>query len=116
MKIDKMKDDIKQLLIIELDFLIKQGFIISYPHWESSIDGSINEYMELSNSFMKLDINYDKFVDSKQVTVHFCKKNNDSSFSFRQYLAYKKRDKEDVVGSLDQSDEQYIKYFFKLLK
>lgn len=72
--------------------------------------------MELSNSFMKLDINYDKFVDSKQVTVHFCKNNNDSSFSFRQYLIYKKKETDILMSSSGQSEKKYIKYYFDLLK
>ncbi len=110
-----MDKKIKEYIDHNVNFLEKYGFTSTLVEKKLTSELS-TECIRLKNEYIRIDISFSTFVDSKSINLTIGLLNKNSSFSFEEYVLLKKQNKKICIGSLSEKNEEYIKRFFSLFQ
>jgi hypothetical protein len=74
------------------------------------------DYIRFKNDYVRIDISFSTFIDSKSLNLTIGLLNKNSSFNFEEFLLYKGQNQDLCIGNKNEEDETYIRRFFILFQ
>jgi hypothetical protein len=74
------------------------------------------DYIRFKNDYVRIDISFSTFIDSKSLNLTIGLLNKNSSFNFEEFLLYKGQNQDLCIGNKNEEDETYIRRFFTLFQ
>jgi len=110
----KMNLENQTLIRNRLNLLEKMGFSCQVVTTKLTEELSAEE-LNFTSDKVTLEVSFETFVNCKKVSIYISRNDKNASFSFVEYISFKK-DEAHLDGGLDEPDDIYINRFFDIFQ
>ena len=110
-----MEKKIIEYIKNDTKFLSQYGFTSEIMSKELT-DELSSSYIRFKNAYVRIDVSFSTFIDSKSLNLTVGLLNKNSSFNFEEYLLFKGQNKDLCIGDKNEEDGTYVKRFFTLFQ